>query len=154
MDEKRGISRRDFLKVAARVPLAALAPLGLSRFKQPEDRQLPNIIVLVFDAWAAGHLPMHGYMRQTMPNLELFAQRAVVYHRHYSAGTFTAPGTASLLTGLLPPTHRMLALGGQIAASQQRAEHLQPGFGHSSNDRVLAERVRRPRARSDEEAPG
>lgn len=119
MDEIHGVSRRDFLKAAASMSLAALAPSGWSDLALPGKSQHPNIIVLVFDAWAAGHLPMHGYVRQTMPNLELFAERAVVYHRHYSAGTFTAPGTASLLSGLLPSTHRMLALGGQIAKNQR-----------------------------------
>lgn len=133
MDARRDLTRRDFLRVAARMPLAALAPLGRAVHHQPGNPQTPNIIVLVFDAWAAGHLPMYGYARQTMPNLELFAQRAVVYHRHYSAGTFTAPGTVSLLTGLLPPTHRMLALGGQITAGKRalNAFHLVSDTHHT-----------------------
>ena len=71
----------------------------------------PNIIILVFDAWSANHMQMHGYPRLTMPNLENFAHKATVFHKHYSAGTFTVPGTASLLTGLYPWSHRALNLG-------------------------------------------
>lgn len=109
-----GISRRDFLKVAACLPVSAAAG-SVSRISHREPNiDKPNIIVLVFDAWSAAHLPLYGYGRQTMPNLEQFAQRAVVFHRHYSAGTFTVPGTATLLTGLYPWTHRALALGGEI----------------------------------------
>lgn len=112
-----GISRRDFLKMVPIAPLFALVrPLGgaLRLSGRPVS---PNIIILVFDAWSADHLSLHGYARNTMPNLEGFADRAVVYHRHYSAGTFTVPGTASLLTGLHPWSHRAFALGGEIIAS-------------------------------------
>jgi arylsulfatase A-like enzyme len=75
------------------------------------DGDPPNIIILVFDAWSQQHVSLYGYPRQTMPNLEKFAERANVYHSHYSAGTFTTPGTASLLTGLYPWSHRALQLG-------------------------------------------
>jgi arylsulfatase A-like enzyme len=37
-----------------------------------------------------------------------FTERAHVYHNHYSTGGFTNPGTASLLTGTYPWTHRAL----------------------------------------------
>jgi arylsulfatase A-like enzyme len=55
-----------------------------------------------------------------MPNLERFAQRCFVYHNHSSAGNFTVPGTASLLTGLYPWTHRAVQLtaGGVVPAHQ------------------------------------
>jgi arylsulfatase A-like enzyme len=78
-----------------------------------------NIIIIVFDACAAGHLSLYGYRRQTTPNLDRFAQNALVYHRHYSAGTFTVPGTASMLTGLYPWSHRAFLLGAQITPKHQ-----------------------------------
>jgi arylsulfatase A-like enzyme len=108
------ITRRDFLKLASITPMAVLArPLaGVSR--AVPNLGLRNIIVLIFDAWSADHMSMYGYPRPTMPNLEKFAERALVFHRHYSAGTFTVPGTASLLTGLYPWSHRALSLGGEI----------------------------------------
>jgi arylsulfatase A-like enzyme len=49
-----------------------------------------------------------------MPNLGRLAERAVVYHNHYAGGNFTVPGTASLLTGTLPWTHRAFNHGGQV----------------------------------------
>jgi arylsulfatase A-like enzyme len=51
-----------------------------------------------------------------MPNLDKFAETATVFHNHYSAGTFTVPGTASLLTGMYPWSHRGLQLGAGIAS--------------------------------------
>jgi len=43
-----------------------------------------------------------------MPKLSKLLDRAVVYHHHYAGGNYTTPGTASLLTGTLPWTHRMI----------------------------------------------
>jgi arylsulfatase A-like enzyme len=73
-----------------------------------------NIIILVFDAWSARHLPIYGYPRQTMPHVEAFAENALVYHNHNSAGTFTIPGTASILTGLYPWSHRAFQIFGTV----------------------------------------
>jgi len=99
--------------------MAALAPaaLALSRTIAPSPLGVrsPNIIVLVFDAMSADNLSLYGYPRRTSPNFERLAQRATVYHSHYSAGSFTTSGTASLLTGLYPWTHRAIDEGGQVA---------------------------------------
>lgn len=75
----------------------------------------PNVLVILFDAMSAANLSLYGYQRRTTPNLERFAERATVYHQHYSAGNFTTPGTASLLTGQYPWTHRAINQGGLIA---------------------------------------
>jgi len=100
------LTRRDFLKLAALTPLSWFAHSTIHLTERKKNTGTPNIIILVFDAWAAGHVPLYGYPRNTMPNLTRFAEHAWVYHNHYSAGTFTAPGTASLLTGLYPWSHR------------------------------------------------
>ena len=107
------ISRRDFLKLAALAPAAlafsqTILPSGLGAAS-------PNIIVLVFDAMSADNLSLYGYPRKTTPNFERLARRSTVYHSHYSAGSFTTPGTASLLTGLNPWTHRAITQEGQVA---------------------------------------
>jgi arylsulfatase A-like enzyme len=75
----------------------------------------PNIVILVLDAMSASNLSLYGYRRRTTPNFERFAERANVYHAHYSGGSFTTPGTASLLTGLYPWTHRAINASGLIA---------------------------------------
>jgi arylsulfatase A-like enzyme len=63
---------------------------------------------------SARHLSVYGYPRHTTPNLERFAQHATVYHGHRAGGNFTAPGTASLLTGTYPWTHRAFHYAGFI----------------------------------------
>ena len=107
------LSRRDFLKLAAMAP-AALA-FSQTMAPSPLGANSPNIIVLVFDAMSADNLSLYGYPRRTSPNFERLAERSTVYHSHYSAGSFTTSGTASLLTGLYPWTHRAINEGGQVA---------------------------------------
>ena len=114
------LTRRDFLRLS----LAASGSLALSRFmhrnKLANGGNQPGVVVLVFDAMSARNLSLYGYKRATTPNLERFAQRATVYHAHYSAGTFTTPGTASLLTGTYPWTHRAFNEAGLIARDAVR----------------------------------
>jgi len=73
-----------------------------------------NVLVIVFDAFSAYHISLYGYGRETTPNLRRLAKRATVFHNHFSGGNFTTPGTASLLTGTLPWTHRAIRLGGTV----------------------------------------
>ncbi len=105
------LTRRDLLRLLAlspvvgfRGPAARPAPHAQGRSRRP------NILILVFDAFSAFHSPLHGYPRATTPNLSRFADRAVVFHSHYSAGGFTTSGTASLLTGAYPWAHRAVNL--------------------------------------------
>ena len=113
-------TRRDFLKAVAAAPAAygvsRLFRRAFPRAGTPADGR-PNIIVLVFDAMSAANLSLYGYHRRTTPNFERFAQRASIYHSHYSTANFTVPGVASLLTGLHPWTHRALNLSGLVARS-------------------------------------
>lgn len=105
---KPRLNRRDFLKFASLVPLSIAAPRVMQTFGIPQsiaDGQ-KNVLVIVFDAFSAYHVSLYGYSRQTTPNLARLAERAVVYHNHYAGGSFTTPGTASLLTGTLPWSHR------------------------------------------------
>jgi len=112
----RQLNRREFLKLLALPPLvtlgSALPKLGV---KPLEDQQRPNFLILVFDTFSAPHMTLLGYPRNTTPNFSRFAQRATVFHRHYSGGNFTMPGTASLLTGVPPWAHRGLHLYGRVA---------------------------------------
>lgn len=114
---KNSINRRDFLKLAGLLPLSLTAPrfiqiLKPSRAIQAEQK---NVLVIVFDAFSAYNISLHGYSRETTPNIAKLAKRAVVYHNHFANGNFTTPGTASLLTGVLPWTHRAFQPKGSVS---------------------------------------
>jgi len=113
------LSRRDFLKllpgVSTSLTFSSLYPSLASPLLRVSDK--PNIIVLVLDAMSARNLSLYGYRRETVPHLSRFAERATVYHAHYAAGNFTSPGTASILTGMYPWSHRAINIKGKIKSS-------------------------------------
>lgn len=76
----------------------------------PTIPQAQNVIIIVFDALSAAHLPIYGYPRNIAPNISRFAEHSTVYHNHFASGNFTSPGTASLLTGNYPFSHRAFNL--------------------------------------------
>jgi arylsulfatase A-like enzyme len=99
-------NRRDFLKLAGMLPLGLAAPrLGKSLGLQSDKK---NVIIIVFDAFTAYNISLYGYGRETTPNIAKLAERATVYHNHYAGCSYTTSGTASLLTGTYPWTHRAL----------------------------------------------
>ena len=112
----KNLARRDFLKLMASIP-SVIAFSKLSAFLEAstQNSASPHIIVIVLDALSAHNMSLYGYPRKTTPNIERFASRANVYHSHHSAGTYTTPGTASLLTGTYPWTHRAINIKGAIA---------------------------------------
>ena len=102
-------NRRDFLKLAGLLPLSFPA----SRLPVVQTSR-PNILIIVFDAFSAYNVSLYGYGRATTPNLDRLSQRAIVYHNHHASSSFTTPGTASLLTGTLPWTHRAMESKGTV----------------------------------------
>ena len=113
---KKQVSRRDFLKLSGALPFSYATSRFLKTLKIPQARQdgHQNVLVIVFDALSAYHVSTYGYQRETMPNLTRLSEKAVVYHNHHAGGSFTTPGTASLLTGTLPWTHRAFQSNGTV----------------------------------------
>lgn len=113
------LNRRDFLRLASYLSFGlALPPLAKTlNPPQPLQGNKKNVIILVFDAFSAFHLPIYGYSRNTTPNISRLAERAIVYHNHYAGANFTTTGTASLLTGALPWSHRAFQQYGEVQES-------------------------------------
>ena len=106
------LSRREFLLSMATVPFLSLhLPQLVQAATAPAAQDgagQPNIIILLYDTFSARHISAQGYERETTPNIARLAESATVFHNHYAGGNFTSPGTASLLTGLYPWTHRAI----------------------------------------------
>ena len=110
----KNIERRDFLKIMAAIPTSMVLSKLISQIENSTS-SAPNIIVIVLDALTARDMSLYGYPRDTTPNIERFAACSNVYHSHYSAGAYTTSGTASLLTGTYPWTHRAINIRGLVA---------------------------------------
>lgn len=134
---KSVINRRGFLKLASLLPFATpfLSGSGPILKGSKTDADNPNVIILVFDAFSALDASLYGFTRQTTPNLTLFADRANVYHSHYSAGNFTTPGTSSILSGTYPWTHRAFTLYNTMVDSF-RAKNIFSEFKSSDYTRI------------------
>lgn len=65
----------------------------------------PHIVLVLIDTLRADHTSLHGYTRETTPQLERIAARGTVFDRHYANAAWTKPSVASILTGLLPSAH-------------------------------------------------
>ncbi len=106
MTDIKPLNRRDFIKLAGTAALASALPtISMAPMREAAPGQM-NVIILVYDAFSARHMSLHGYARDTTPNINRLAQKATVFHQHYAGGNFTFPGTSSLLTGTYPWTHR------------------------------------------------
>lgn len=66
---------------------------------------MPNVLMVVIDTLRADHVGAYGYEYSTTPNIDLLADRAVVFETVVSQAPWTAPAMASLFTGLYPSVH-------------------------------------------------
>jgi len=73
--------------------------------QEPRATTRPPIVLISIDTFAARHLAMYGYDRETTPVLERFAEEAVVFDRCVANAPWTLPSYLSTLTGLYPSAH-------------------------------------------------
>lgn len=66
----------------------------------------PNVLLITWDTVRADHLSLHGYERNTTPNLNEFAEKATVFPRAAASGDMTLSTHASIFTGLSVRSHR------------------------------------------------
>ncbi len=114
------IDRREFLKLTSLLSLLYVQSCSKSKWrleKRLSNSNIQNVFIIVFDALSALNIPFYGYQRNTMPNFSRILEKATIYHNHYAGGNYTTPGTASLLTGTLPWTHRAFPHYGTVTKS-------------------------------------
>lgn len=66
---------------------------------------LPHILIFLVDTLRADHLGCYGYERPTSPNIDRFADDAILFEHAVAQSSWTRPATASILTGLYPHKH-------------------------------------------------
>jgi len=65
----------------------------------------PDIVLITLDTTRADRVGCYGYRGATTPNLDRFAEEAVVHTRAYSTTNWTFPAHASLFTGKFTTSH-------------------------------------------------
>ena len=112
--ERRSRGFRRLVLVSFPVAVAVVAGLGASlwvtdRIKQAREdaRPLPppgspNVLLIVLDTVAAGHLSLHGYERATSTTLVELAERGIRFDSARASSSWTLPSHATLFTGRWP----------------------------------------------------
>ncbi len=62
----------------------------------------PNVLLIVLDTVAAGHLSLHGYHRPTSTTIDALAPHAIRFSRAQATSSWTLPSHASMFTGRWP----------------------------------------------------
>lgn len=83
----------------------ASTPPKAEPFEIVENEPHPIIFIFV-DALRPDHMSLHGYPRETTPNLDSFASEGLSFTKFYVNSPWTRPATTSFLTGLHPSRHR------------------------------------------------
>ena len=98
---------------------SALALLGVGSGCAANPEETPRHTVLVtLDTVRADRLGTYGYPRPTSPNLDSLAERGIRFDDAIAHSISTPPSHASILTGLLPPSHGLRKLWGQALAPE------------------------------------
>ena len=102
---------RRFVVISFPVVLISVAILGGSvwigdRIRQRRENAhalprpgSPNVLLIVMDTVAAGHLSLNGYGRATSPTLVELAKRGIQFNSARAASSWTLPSHATMFTG-------------------------------------------------------
>lgn len=100
---------RTFPVVVAAVVALAGSVFALNWLKRRDEQArplpakgAPNVLLIVLDTVAAGHLSLQGYALPTSPTLDELAERAIRFDRARSTSPWTLPSQASMFTGRWP----------------------------------------------------
>lgn len=63
------------------------------------------VVIISIDTLRADHLPAYGYRSVETPNLDRLRADSILFADAYTHAPLTLPAHASLMTGLLPPSH-------------------------------------------------
>lgn len=77
--------------------------IGENEFVAKEEREnYPNVLIIVIDCLRSDYVGCYGSGMGLTPNLDKIAGEGALFLNHYSDATWTAPGFASIYTGLSP----------------------------------------------------
>jgi arylsulfatase A-like enzyme/tetratricopeptide (TPR) repeat protein len=88
--------------------LSLAGPLALAACQSGEraiGRKGQNVLLVTIDTLRPDHLGAYGYREGRTPRLDALAREGVVFDDVTSQVPVTLPSHASLLTGMVPPTH-------------------------------------------------
>ncbi len=67
-----------------------------------------SLIIISLANIGIEHMSLYGYKRETTPNIDKWAQEAIIFENAFTHGSWTLPVATSLFTSLYPYTHRIV----------------------------------------------
>jgi len=67
-----------------------------------------NVIIIAFDAMQSSHIGSYGYPKNTTPNLDNFADNAILFKNAISPAPWTIPTYISWFTSMYPSEHKIV----------------------------------------------
>ena len=117
-------------RIALLAALAAAAGLAIASPASVPDTSgtRPDILLITVDSLRADALGSYGARRPTSPNLDAFAREAVLISDAIAQAPFTKASVASLMTGLLPGTHKTYTVSKAAASILKRSGQVRGPF--------------------------
>lgn len=73
--------------------------------QKPKNHQKLNLLFIITDQQRQDTMKVYGNQKIKTPNLDLLAEKSVVFERYYVAQPVCTPSRATMMTGLYPHTH-------------------------------------------------
>lgn len=98
---------------------AAIFIRKLILLRERPDYRRPdyNVILISLDTLRADHISAYGYKRITSPNIDEFADNAVLFENSFCNAVWTLPSHMSLMTSLYSSTHRVWDKNSKLSRS-------------------------------------
>ncbi len=74
----------------------------------PRSPKIRNVVLISIDTCRADFLGCYGYSMDTTPNIDALAKQGMLFENAISPIPFTLPAHCSMLTGTIPPYHRVM----------------------------------------------
>jgi arylsulfatase A-like enzyme len=91
-----------------------------------------GVILVMCDTLRKDHLTMHGYGRDTSPNLAKIASRGTLFLDNISQATWTKVATPSLMTSLYPTSHQIHEFTDRLPAAADTLAEVYRSAGYAT----------------------
>ncbi len=99
----------------------------------------PNLVLITLDTTRADHVGCYGYERPTSPAIDALAAESLLFERCYSVLPHTTPSHCSILTGVYPLEHGILACSFRAAEEIQAERAFAPTAQLRTYPQILAD---------------
>jgi len=92
----------------------AVVAIGIAYGEEAEEKELPNIMLVVIDSLRYDHLGCYSYERDNTPFIDQMAAEGVLFERAYSTSSWTTPSVMSMFTSVLPRMHTLISMSNRL----------------------------------------